>query len=773
MIIYENTKGGFVQDVRSGSIASKVQSQFMQHGIFHHNDSEFRAWSNSLLFMRNVLDDDHIPDDVSLAVEYQIPLTSKRVDFLIAGKDENASDNVVVIELKQWEDSGLTSRPDVVTTVTGGGKRAVCHPCYQAYSYAKIIENFNEDVYRRGIHLWPCAYLHNYTEVNRSHIDNDLYRNALSVAPLFLSEDVDKLRNFIKTYIKQKDGLDLLMKIDHGKLKPAKALQDSLVSMIQGNQEFILIDEQKVAFETVKKLVEKAVRLANDPVKGGEKSVVIVSGGPGTGKSVVAIQLLCDLINKGYSANYVTKNAAPRNVYFEKLRRERYRLNYIKSLFKSSDSFWNAPANLLDCIIVDEAHRLKKKSMIFHGENQIKELINAGRVVVFFIDEDQKITTKDIGSKDEIRKWAEFHGANVYEGEDLNLVSQFRCNGSDGYLNFLDNLLEIRETANYSFDDYEIQLFDSPTKMREALREKNAVNNKSRMIAGYCYEWITEDNPNGDDYDIILEDGFTAKWNFSNSLFAIDPDSFDQVGCIHTTQGLEFDYCGIIIGQDLRYENGHVITDQSKAAVSDNSSGIRTCRDPVLADRLIRNTYKTLLSRGQKGCFIYCEDPALRDYIRSLLRIKPQVVVEAEPEPDNLVYLPVVGEIAAGHEHFMEEDIIKELGVNPSELHPNTPGKYFFLKVSGDSMIGKDIYDGNAVLIRRMSNPSGDLKNGDVVACMLHGENATLKTYYKEATGIRLHPENPEYEDYFIPFEEFMVGGARIIGKMISVREMD
>ena len=623
MIIYENTRGGFINDIRTGSIATKVQNAFERHGIHHNNDAEYRAWGNSLMFMRNVLDDDDIPDDVSLAVEYQIPLTSKRVDFLIAGKDGAGTDNVVVVELKQWEDSGMTSRPDVVTAFTGGANRAVCHPSYQAYSYAKIIENFNEDVYRRNIQLRPCAYLHNYREENRPHIDNALYREAVSVAPVFLQDDVIKLRSFIKTYIKEKDGIDLLMKIDHGKLKPAKALQDSLVSMIRGNQEFFLIDEQKVAYETVRKLVERAVRRANDPTKGAEKSVVIVSGGPGTGKSVVAIQLLCNLIAKGYSANYVTKNAAPRNVYFEKLRREKYKLSYIKSLFKSSDSFWNAPANLLDCIIVDEAHRLKKKSAIFHGENQVKELINAGRVTVFFIDEDQKITTKDIGSKDEIRKWAAYYGIPVYEGEDLNLVSQFRCNGSDGYLNFLDNLLGIRSTANLTFDyDYEIRLFRSPVKMREALREKNDLNNKSRMIAGYCYEWVTENNPQGDEYDIILEDGFRAKWNFSNSLFAIAPDSFDQVGCIHTTQGLEFDYCGIIIGQDLRYEDGKVITDPSKEAISDKSSGIRSCKDKVLADKLIRNTYKTLMSRGQKGCFLYCEDKALLEYISRMLGIE-------------------------------------------------------------------------------------------------------------------------------------------------------
>ena len=613
MIVYQNTKGNFIKDVNTGFISSIIEDEFAKHNITHNNDAEHNAWDNSLPYMRDVLNTSDISDDCKLAIEFQIPLTSKRVDFLIAGTDSEGHNNIVVIELKQWETSGMTSRPDIVTAFTGGANRSVCHPSYQAYSYAKIIENFNSDIYENEINLKPCAYLHNYKEENRDNIDNDLYREAVTLAPIFLSDDQLKLQAFIKTYIKKRDNVDLLMKIENGKLKPSKALQDSIVSMIQGNQEFFLIDEQKVAYETVKKLVENSLK---DSVANPKKYVVIVKGGPGTGKSVVAIQLLCDLIRNRYSANYVTKNAAPRNVYFEILKQGNYRLNYIKSLFKSSDSFWNAPKNMLDCVIVDEAHRLKKKSMMFHGENQIKELINAGRVSVFFIDENQRITTKDIGTIDEIHKWAKYHNAIVFEGEELNLISQFRCNGSDGYLNFLDNLLEIKETANYDFDlDYDVMVFDSPTEMREALREKNKINNKSRMIAGYTYEWVSEKNPNGDDYDIVLEDGFKAKWNFANSVWAIDPDSFDQVGCIHTSQGLEFDYCGIIIGKDLRYENGHVITDQTKEAESDHSSGIRSCKNAKLADELIRNTYKTLLSRGQKGCFIYCEDENLEKYI--------------------------------------------------------------------------------------------------------------------------------------------------------------
>lgn len=627
MLVYQNTKGGFVEDVRNGYIAEQITKAFEEHNLNHNNNAEFRAWANSLQYMRNVLDDNDISDECNLAIEYQIPLTSKRVDFLIAGKDLNDNDNIVIIELKQWENSGMTSRPDVVTAFTGGANRAVCHPSYQAYSYAKIIENFNEDIYKGNVTLKPCAYLHNYKEENRSNIDNELYKEAISCAPIFLMEDLVKLRNFIKIYIRKKDGVDLLMKIENGKLKPAKALQDSLASMLKGNKEFYLIDEQKVAYETVKKLVEKSIRDSNKPNGVSQKYTIIIEGGPGTGKSVVAIQLLCDLIQKGYSANYVTKNAAPRNVYFEKLKQNKYKLNYIKSLFKGSGSFIDVPNNYFDCLIADEAHRLNAKSGMFQnlGENQIKEIIHSSRVSVFLIDENQKVTTSDIGSIELIKEYAAQENSAVYSGEELNLVSQFRCNGSNGYLAFLDNLLGIRQTANTTLDmDYDIKIFDNPNKMREAIRGKNNINNKSRLLAGYCYEWITQKNPFGNEYDIVLEDNFKAKWNFGNTTtWAIDETSFDQIGCIHTSQGLEFDYVGVIIGKDLRFDGNKVVTDYTQRAKSDKSlKGIKTTKNYNLADEIIRNTYRTLLSRGQKGCYIYCEDKELANYIKRMLGVK-------------------------------------------------------------------------------------------------------------------------------------------------------
>ena len=584
MIIYENTKGGFIEDIRNGNIAEKIQQSFFNHSLSHSNESEYKSWANSLLYMRNVLDDDGISNECSLAIEYQIPLTSKRVDFLIAGKDENNNNNIVVIELKQWENCTPTQRPDVVYAFTGGAERAVCHPSYQAYSYAKIIENFNEDIYKDNISLIPCAYLHNFKEQNRKNIEHEIYQEALKLSPCFLSHDVPKIRNFIKTYIKKKDDIDLLMKIENGKLKPAKALQDSLSSMLKGNKEFYLIDEQKVAYETVKKLVEKSLRETNKIDGLNQKYTIIIKGGPGTGKSVVAIQLLCDLIQKGYSANYVTKNSAPRHVYFSKLMQNDFKKKYIESLFKGSGSFVNVSNNFFDCLIVDEAHRLNEKSGLFQnlGENQIKEIIHSSKVSVFLIDENQKVTTKDIGSVELIEKFAKEEGSIIYSSEELNLVSQFRCNGSNSYLTFLDHLLEIKKASNLNFDiDYDIRLFNDPNLLKQQLKIKNDINNKSRMLAGYCYDWITQKDRFSDKYDIELEKNFKAKWNFGNTnTWAIDEDSFDQIGCIHTSQGLEFDYVGVIIGKDLVFENKKVITDFTQRAKTDASlKGIKTTKN--------------------------------------------------------------------------------------------------------------------------------------------------------------------------------------------------
>lgn len=624
MLIYQKTKKDFMNDVAGGLIADIIDEQIKLKMHRTTGKSEMRSWSNSLNYMFFVLNDNQIPDDAGIAIEYNIPQTSKRVDFMISGYDPTNKPNVVVIELKQWEEVKAKEGDALIETFTGGGQRTVVHPSYQVWSYAKLIEDYNTSVQDHSIGMVPCAFLHNYNPRQHDPLLEDRYQEYIQQAPVFLKGQNAALTEFIMDYIFRGDNQNVLYDIDNGKIRPSKSLQDAITSVMKGNQEFIMIDDQKVAYEEIFKEAVEAK-------KTDRKRVVIVKGGPGTGKSVIAINLLADLTTKDKQAvQYVSKNSAPRSVYKQKLTANGSKAmnkNRFDNLFKGSGSYVEALENSVDTILCDEAHRLNEKSGLFGnlGENQIKEIIQAARCSVFFLDENQRVTIKDIGSAKLIHHFAREAGADVTV---LELKSQFRCNGSNSYLAWLDNVLEIRDTANFTMDgiDYDIRILDSPKEVYDLIQQKDEENGNSRMVAGYCWEWKKESKNNPLIHDIQIGD-FAMSWNLGDSVFATDKGSIDQIGCIHTTQGLEFDYVGVIIGNDLRCENGQIVTDYKMRAKTDQSlKGIKTLakKDPEkaqkIADEIIKNTYRTLMTRGMKGCYVYCCDRELALHLKQSLK---------------------------------------------------------------------------------------------------------------------------------------------------------
>ena len=623
MIVYEDSKRCFVEDIKSNCIADKITAKIRERGINAGHEREYISWQNSLQFMRNIVDDNDIDDEVRIAIEYNIPLTSKRVDFIICGADANNNDNVVVVELKQWQKAEVVA-DDMhycVKTFVGGNNRIVCHPSYQAYSYACFIRNYSQTVLDDGINLIPCAYLHNYDPDFKQTLSNSIYKEWVSEAPFFIRNETEQFSAFVKKYVTRRSSNgDLLYKIDHGRLKPTKALQDSLTSMVKGNKEFMLLDEQAVCYDMCLKTMAKCK-------EDGKKRTIVIQGGPGTGKSVLAVNLLMEFINKSLNTCYATKNSAPREAFLSLLTHSdaKKQVN-IRQLFRSPFGLSNVPDNTYDCLIVDEAHRLVKKMYgDWNGENQVKECISASLLSIFLLDEDQAVTVNDIGSIAEISKWCRELNSTLKMPAEAKLVSQFRCNGSDAYIQFIDDILQrTEESVTVDLDElnFDFRIFDSAIELREALREKNAINNKSRMVAGYCYDWNVKHGRG--DYDIMLPDGFKAKWNLEkDKIWAINPNSFEEVGCIHTAQGLEFDYVGVLIGKDLKYDStsGRIITDKQAISKDDKSSGIRSCKNESIVRKLILNTYKTLLTRGQKGCYVYCEDKSLAEYIKKKARL--------------------------------------------------------------------------------------------------------------------------------------------------------
>ena len=606
MIVYQATKSKFLHDCDDDQIEDVVSSAYVQKTGRYASQSEFRSWRASLTAMARVLRDKGIPDDIGVGVEFGIPQTAKRIDFILSGKTADDIPHMVIVELKQWSTSRISEKDGII--VANRGARAEIegpHPSYQAWSYAALLNGFNEAVYESGTELRPCAYLHNYKDdgvIRHAH-----YAAYLDKAPVFLdgTEELGKLRTFIKQHVRRGDQGKLLYEIENGRIRPSRMLADSLAKMLKGNQEFILVDDQKIVYETC---LAKAAQASN-----ACKQVVIVKGGPGTGKSVVAVNLLVGLTNRGQVTKYVSKNAAPRAVYKQKLAGHLRQVE-IGNLFAGSGGFHETQANVFDTLVVDEAHRLNEKSGLYGnlGQNQIMELIRSTRCTVFFADDDQIVTLSDIGRAEELERWAHAAGAEVTR---LELASQFRCAGSDGYIAWLDNFLGIRESANTDFDrgSFDFRIVDSPVELHNLIREKNKLNNKARVVAGYCWDWNSRKDPDAWDIE-IPEYGYKAQWNLDKdgSLWIIAPDSVEQVGCIHTCQGLELDYVGVIIGPDLRWVDGKpTVFPESRSRMDRSVRGYKTLmkEDPgITRERLeliVRNTYKTLMSRGMKGCYVY------------------------------------------------------------------------------------------------------------------------------------------------------------------------
>lgn len=627
MIVYEATKEEFMRDVRARIIDEKIYEEYKRL-IGRTSKSEINSWRNSLRDMSDVLSVDTIPSEAKVAVEFKVPNTEKRVDFMISGLDDAKKEHVVIVELKQWQEARETPKDGIVVTRFSGRPIETVHPSYQAWTYASLIREFNETVQDDDIELIPCAFLHNYRLQENDPLLSPFYETHIEKSPLFLERDIDKLSSFIAKYVRRPDRGDLLYRIENGKIRPSKNLAESVASMLRGNEEFRMIDEQKNVYEELKLLADQAHERHLEGAEG--KDVVIIEGGPGTGKSVIAINLLARLIQERVNARYVTRNAAPREVYATLLKGEKTKRE-IDNLFNGSGSYVDAERDEFEALIVDEAHRLNEKSGLFanRGENQMKEIIRAARLSVFFIDEAQVVTLKDKGSSQEIEDWADYHGASVYK---LSLTSQFRCNGSDGFLPWVDDVLGIRETANKTFDTdmFDFRVYDDPNTLRDEIFNKNTENTKARLLAGYCWEWEKPKRDDPEHYDIVIpEHDFKMSWNLERDGqgWLVQRDSINEAGCIHTSQGLEVDYVGVIIGDDLRYEDGKVITDVYMRAKTDQSvkgwkKGMR--EDPETmeqrVDQIIRNTYRTLMTRGLKGCYIYCTDKKLQEYIKSRIQ---------------------------------------------------------------------------------------------------------------------------------------------------------
>jgi DUF2075 family protein len=813
VIIYSETRRRFLDDVDHNRLHSRLTEAFrLRTGSI---PADQRVWADEYSRFSLALRQAAIADEVQVALEYHISAAGRfRVDVLLAGND-GAIDNGMIVELKAWDKADVSDVPDLVFAPVGRGKLTQ-HPCEQARRYRGMILRFNEDVRTSGMGLLSAAYLFNLHRRTPEPLEDPRYRDIIDDSQLFLANDVPNLCAFLEKHVRLKPSRDVLYLLENGKLVPAPALIERVGSMLEGNEEFVLLDEQNEAYQIIRHAI-----FGSTKCKG--RQVFIVQGGPGTGKSVIAVRLLAELLQQRRMGFLIAPNQAFRETLIQSLagRNKEYRDDG-KAIIQSARSFSEVDYDKskdIDVLIVDEAHRLKDRAYMYRGDSMVEDMVRAARVSVFFVDETQRVTWDDTGGIDRIGRAAKLFQATLRE--PLALKAQFRCGGSDGYLNWLDDVLQIRSTANFdNWADgaYEFQVFGRAEDLHAALVARNT-DNKARLIAGYSWEWPTRARESHSATSHVRADGLSLPWNYSDSNWATASDAINQVGCVHTSQGVEFDWIGVLIGPDLRYADGHVVGDPTQRAKTDKSlngwkKALREAgrnsgaREDVLqrVQQIIKNTYKVLLSRGRRGCFVWCADAALRDYLQQRLLLASRTQGESLVSPTNAAptnrnvdrplnfvamlpasvntedYIPVYSmQAAAGA--FGEDGPSDRIGwiANPTGLRADP--HHFVAKVQGKSMEPL-IPDGSWCIFRFDVTGSRQgrillVQHESIIDSETGGSYtvkrfASQKAYRREDEGgswrhvaVQLEPINNAYQPIAVP--PLHAGEIRVIAEFVRI----
>ena len=616
MQLYSGSANLFIQTTQQNQIASTLKSAFFNHFGFNPSKEEEMSWQNSLDKIKNVFEVCHL-DNQGVALEYFLPSTSLRLDCMVTGLNKEKKETAIIIELKQWSNTESCDSENEVVTWLGGHKKEVLHPSYQVNRYKDYFKSFYEVFYEDNpVELKSCAYLHNYTFNDSDPILESKFEDILKKAPIFSLNDFDKIKDFVYSNVSYGEGITILDRINNSKKKPSKKLMDTVANTIKNNSEYLLLEEQQIVYDKVFACIEHGVAY-------NKKQVLIIEGGPGTGKSVICLNLLADLLREGKWAEYVTGSKA-----FTQTLRKIAKDDY---LFRYTDNYANFNGQeIRDVLLVDEAHRLRKTSASMYkrtdGKSQVAEIINACKVAVFFVDNNQVVKPNEIGRSSYIEEEAKKLNCIIWKEK---LEAQFRCSGNEELVNWINNTLDIQRTANVLLEldelDYDFKIFDSPFKMEEALKEKISLGNTARIVAGFCWPWTEYALSNGKLANDVVIGDYQRPWNASEKCKGLDKNipkqafwatqegGFNQIGCVYTAQGFEFDYVGVIIGKDMAYD----FDLQRYVGHPENCYDTKSLKQSPEYLDMIKNVYRVLLSRGIKGCYVYFCDKDTERFFKS------------------------------------------------------------------------------------------------------------------------------------------------------------
>jgi hypothetical protein len=578
---------------------------------------ESRSWQHSLKELLQALDDAGL-GECEVLLEHSLPRSSLRVDAIVCGHNpDNGCPSYVFVELKQWSHvhakEGRLIRQNPKDQLRP-------HPSDQVRGYCHFVHHAVPSLAEQKELVSGVAYLHNARRQNvlplLGHPADHWGRTyTLDERPKFLA----RLKGLLDVGRSHHENAAMAEKFLDYPTRPSAQLLEIAQDSLERRTLLPLVDQQQAAFEAVKNALVDANR-------GSRKKVVIVVGGPGSGKSAIALSLLGDLRGIGIGGYHSTGSKA----FTETLRK------YVDpgtprvaDVFRYNNKFGDDKPHSLDVIISDEAQRLRESSTpsgapnqaTENSEPQIKELIVAARVPVFLLDENQRVRTYEVGTVEEITRIAEQLGCAV---EKIDLRGQFRCGGSDAYERWVDRLLGITQEAPVEWsslqgdDRFQVHVADNPFEMQQWIKERRKPEETGRFTAGFCWPWPKGERAAKPDIKIGKWEWW---WNYKvanehgpeHTYWATDPRGVWQVGCIYTAQGFEYDWAGVIFGEDLVWRRDRWVAQPNKS----RDPGVRG--DRARFPELVRNAYRVLLTRGMRGVTMFSVDPPTQEHLRAMV----------------------------------------------------------------------------------------------------------------------------------------------------------
>ncbi len=615
MSLYRGSAATVGRELTAGTLVSRLAEQYRHKLRRAAPPAEVRSWDRSLSVLVGDLLEAGL-DQVEMVVEYQLPLTSKRADVVLCGIHPRTGEpSYVVVELKQWSQAHLLDHTDEICVVERMGEQL--HPGEQVRRYCRLLIDFLATLSDTPQAIHGVAYLHNATDLD---VDSLFHLAEDEHGRLFTGQRRGAFLTHLTSLLAPAPGADSADQLLGSAVRPSKQLLSLAADEVQRREQFVLLDEQQTAFALVMRAVEESYR-ANS------KEVIAIAGGPGSGKSVIALSLLGELSRQGRTVLHATGSSA----FTQTLRRVAgARAPRVKGMFKYFNQFIDAERNGLDVLICDEAHRIREtsanrytKAELRTGRPQIEELIDAARVPVFLLDEHQVVRPGETGSVDQIRAAAEDAGVGF---RLIELDGQFRCGGSRAYEEWVLRLLGLEKGGPIPWrgdDNFTLSVVDGPSQMEALLKSELDKGYGARMAAGYCWEWSAP-GPEGLELDVVI-DGWAKPWNNKKATsfagapgtpyWASDPAGFGQVGCVYTAQGFEYDHAGVIMGPDLVWRTDRWVTRPEHSHDSQVKRG-----SPEQFDQAVRNTYKVLLTRGMRGVLVHSTDRETQALLTSLVQ---------------------------------------------------------------------------------------------------------------------------------------------------------